>query len=319
MEKGNGLHKRLLLLVLLLVACAVGYMTLGARGGWDFILAFRGAKLASLLLVGTAMSTATLLFQTITTNRILTPSIMGFDGLFMLILTVLVLTLGGHGYMTLGSTVTMLVNVTLLCGASLLLFGAVLKSGRNDIMRLILTGVVLSVMFRSITSFLQRAIDPNEYEVIQAASFARFSKVETDLLGIAAVLTLVALMAAWRMRYRLDVLALGPVPATSLGEDPLRGQRAALIIISVLVSVSTALVGPVAFFGLLVTSLTYILLPTHRHAVLLPGAALVSGIILVGGQTVMERALALTTPLGVVVEFAGGLIFLILLLRSLRA
>ena len=173
-------------------------------------------------------------------------------------------------------------------------------------------------MFRSITSFLQRAIDPNEYAVVQAASFARFSQLETGLLGLAAILALGALAAAWLMRFRLDVLALGPVPATSLGEDPLRGQRAALILISVLVSISTALVGPVAFFGLLVTSLTYIILPTHRHAVLLPGAALVAGIILVGGQTLMERILAFSTPLSVVVEFAGGLVFLLLLLRSLR-
>ena len=161
-------------------------------------------------------------------------------------------------------------------------------------------------------------IDPNEFAVVQGASIARFSKADTDLLAVAAGLSLMGLFFAWRMRFRLDVLALGPVASVSLGEDPLKGQYQALLLISVLVAVSTALVGPVAFFGLLVTSLTYLVLPTHRHALLLPGGMLIAGIVLVGGQWLMERVMQLSTPLSVVVEFLGGLVFLALLLKGLK-
>lgn len=307
----------LVVLALMLGACCAAYLMLGARGNWEFVLEFRGRKLAGLLLVALTMSSATLIFQTITGNQILTPSIMGFDALYLLLLSVLVYGLGAQAYLQMSGVVLMGLNVALLTGAALLLFGAVLRAGRQDMMRMILTGVVLAVMFRSLTAFVQRIIDPNEYAVVQGASFARFSQIDTDLLGVAAVLSGVAMCVAWQMRYRLDVLALGPVAAVSLGEPTEWGQWQALVVISVLVSVSTALVGPVAFFGLLVTSLTYLVIPSNRHAVLLPAAAMIAGIVLVGGQTLMERVLDLSTPLSVVVEFVGGVVFLVLLLRGL--
>ncbi|WP_298971169.1 iron chelate uptake ABC transporter family permease subunit [uncultured Roseobacter sp.] len=312
------MRDRIAILGLVLLAACAAYLSIGARGDWGFVLAFRGQKLAGLLLVALAMSWATLVFQTITANRILTPSIMGFDALYLLLLSALVWGLGAQTYRAMPAQGLMAANVFLLCGAALALFGALLRSGRDDLMRLILTGVVLSVLFRSVTAYLQRVIDPNEYAVIQAASFARFSAIEVDVLGLSVVLTLLACGALWHIRHRLDVLALGPLLSTSLGEAPARGQWHVLILVSVLVSVSTALVGPVTFFGLLVTSLTYQVMNAPRHALLLPTAALIGGIILVGGQTVMERLLGLATPLSVVVEFLGGLVFLALLLRRQR-
>ena len=312
------MHGRIAALGCILFAACAAYLSIGARGDWEFVLAFRAQKLGGLLLVAVAMSWATLIFQTITNNRILTPSIMGFDALYLLLLSAMVWGLGAQSYRALPAQGLMAANVVLLCGAALVLFGALLRSGRDDLMRMVLTGVVLSVLFRSITAYLQRMIDPNEYAVIQAASFARFSAVAVDLLLLSALLTLLACAAIWQIRHRLDVLALGPVLSTSLGEDPTRGQWRVLILVAILVSVSTALVGPVTFFGLLVTSLTYQVMNTPRHALLLPAAALMGGIILVGGQTVMERLLGLATPLSVVVEFLGGLVFLMLLLRRQR-
>ncbi|TNJ48383.1 iron chelate uptake ABC transporter family permease subunit [Phaeobacter sp. B1627] len=311
-------HKRLGLLALLLLACALGYLFTDVKGSLEFAVMFRGKKLAALLLISAAQAVAAVMFQTISGNRILTPSIMGFDALYVLILTAAVVFLGAPTYLRLDAGLLMLANASLMCAAAILLFGLLLRKGRDDLMRMLLTGVVLAVMLRSITGLLQRVIDPSEYAVVQAASYARFARAETDLLGVSAALCLAALALAWRMRHRLDVLALGPVVSTSLGEPPLKGQRWALLLISVLVSVSTALVGPVAFFGLLVSALTYLVLPTYRHAVLLPGSALIAGVILVGGQWALERVFAFSTPLSVVVEFLGGLVFLLLLLKGLK-
>ncbi|OIQ28033.1 MAG: enterobactin ABC transporter permease [Alphaproteobacteria bacterium MedPE-SWcel] len=310
--------RRLVLLSVLLLLCALGYLFTDVKGSLEFALMFRGKKLAALLLISASQAVAAVMFQTISGNRILTPSIMGFDALYVLILTTAVVFLGAPTYQRLDSGLLMLANATLMCGAAILLFGLLLRRGRDDLMRMLLTGVVLAVMLRSVTGLMQRVIDPNEYAVVQAASFARFARAETDLLGVSAALCLVALAFAWRMRHRLDVLALGPVVSTSLGEPPLKGQRWALLLISVLVSVSTALVGPVAFFGLLVSALTYMVLPTYRHAVLLPGSALIAGVILVGGQWALERVFSFSTPLSVVVEFLGGLVFLLLLLKGLK-
>ncbi len=311
-------HNRLLLLGALCLAAVAAYLFTGVKGSLEFALMFRGKKLLALLLIGAAQGVAAVMFQTISGNRLLTPALMGFDALYVLILSAAVVVLGAPAYQQLDPGLLMLVNATLMSGAAVALFGLLLRKSAADMMRMLLTGVVLAVMLRSITGLLQRVIDPSEYAVVQAASYARFSRAETDLLGLSAALCLGALVLAWRMRHRLDVLALGPVAATSLGEPPLRGQRGALLLISILVAVSTALVGPVAFFGLLVSALTYLVLPTHRHAILLPGAALIAGLVLVGGQWALERVFAFATPLSVVVDFLGGLVFLLLLLKGVN-
>jgi iron complex transport system permease protein len=308
-------NRRLFLLGTVLALCVAGYLLLGSRGNWGFVLAFRANKLAALLLVALSVSTATVLFQTITRNHILTPAVMGFDALYLLILTVLVFMLGAQDFVRLPELGQFVLNTVLTMGAALALFGTLLSRGGTDLFRMILTGIIFAGLFRSITSFLQRLIDPNDYVVVQSASFARFSRIDIGLLTLAAVLTVVALITAWRMRHKLDVLSLGHEAATNLGEDPRRGMFTVLVIVSVLVSVSTALVGPLAFLGLLVVSVARQITPTVSHAVLLPSAALVSAITLVGGQLLLEHLLRLSTPLIVVVDVVGGLVFLTLLLR----
>ncbi len=309
-------NRRLWILTVLLVVLIVGYLTIGARGNWGFVLPFRGNKLIAILLVSVAISTATVLFQTITQNRILTPAIMGFDSLYVLILTVLIHVLGAQLFGQLSGMFQFLLNVGVMMFAALALFGTILLRTRPDLMRMILTGIVFSVLFQSMTGFLQRMIDPNDYAIVQVSSYARFARVESNLLWISGLLTTVALFFAWRMRHQLDVFALGASMAINLGENPRKGVFQALLIIAVLVSVSTALVGPLAFLGLLVVSLAHLLTPTATHSVLLPSAALISASTLTGGQLILERIVGASTPLVVVIDVAGGVLFLVLLLRG---
>jgi iron complex transport system permease protein len=120
------------------------------------------------------------------------------------------------------------------------------------------------------------------------------------------------------MRRRYDVLALGRDIAVNLGVDYRRTLMLTLAAIAVLVSVSTALVGPVTFFGLLVSNLAYQAMGSDRHRHTVPAAVLLSVIFLVGGQTLLERVLGLNTTVSVVIEFLGGLMFLVLILRRGR-
>lgn len=305
-------------LVWLFAGCVLSaalYMTLDARAPWSFLLPFRGAKLMGVVLVAVSISTATVLFQTLTQNRILTPSIMGFDALYLLLLTGTVFSFGSQSVLRLPPMVVFGVTALVLVGFALLLFDTLLNRVGSDLFQLVLTGLILGVFFRALTSFLQRMIDPNEFATIQAASFASFNDIQTDLLWVAGPLCGAALVAAWRMRHSLDVIALGPEIAVSLGETPGARQWQVLCVIAVLVAVSTALVGPIAFLGLLVVSLAHLAVPSPYHAYLLPAAACVSGIVLIGGQTLLERVLGFATPLSVVVDLVGGAVFLFLVLR----
>lgn len=308
-------RRLLVMAAVLLVACAA-YLSWGARGDWAFILSFRGTKLAALIVTGTAIAVSTKLFQTISGNRILTPSIMGFDALFVLLETTLLFALGGFGYTMLDPAIRFAVTLVLMTLAAILLFGTLMHGARRDLHRMILVGIIFGVLFRSLSSLLARMIDPNEYAVLQANLFASFNQIELDLLGISTVLIVVALFAAWRLRDTLDAMELGREIAINLGIDYDRHVLVVLGIIAVLVSVATALVGPVVFFGLLITSLAYQIMPGFRHRDHLIANGLLAGIVLVAGQTLMERVFHLHTPLSVIIEMLGGLAFLILILRG---
>ena len=299
----------------LAAASIVLFMTVGAKGSWSFILTFRGTKGAAMVLVGYAIAMSTVLFQTITNNRILTPSIMGFDALYRLIQTVLVFQLGSATVAVLDPRLRFGAEVVAMVAFSWLLYRWLFSGSLRGLHLLMLVGIVFGVMFRSITSFLYRVIDPNEFLVLQDRMFASFNRVDGQLLAVSALVVLAVSVAVWRKAGVLDVLALGRDAAINLGVDHRREVMWVLVMVSVLVAVSTALVGPVTFFGLLVANLAYLLVDTHRHRVILPVAALIAILVLMGGQLVLERLLGFNGALSIVIEFLGGIVFLIILVR----
>lgn len=318
MAEGKQRHPAatLALLGLLLLAIGVVFMTVGVEGRWGFVLALRGQKLAGLVLVGYAIAVSTVLFQTLTQNRILTPSIMGFDALYVLIQTVLAASLGFVKAGAIDPRLHFAADAALMVGASTILYRWLFKGGGRDLLFLALAGLVFGGLLRSLSSFLQRVLDPSEFAVLQDRLFASFNLIDSSLLTVAAVLILGASIVGWRMRDRFDVLLLGRETAISLGLDYPRTVRSILMLIAVLVSVSTALVGPVTFFGLLVSNLAYRLVGDTRHALMLPAAALIAIICLVGGQFLLERLFGFNTSLSIVIEFIGGITFIVLLMRN---
>lgn len=292
------------------------FLCWGLRAPYEIILSLRAVKLGALLLVGASAGAATVVFQTIIGNRLLTPGIVGFDALFILIQTLLVAALGGIGYATLPGLPKFLLEAAILAFAAMMLFGFVLRASATDMTRLVLTGVILGVLMRGLTGFIQRIMDPSEFAIVQSASFASFSAPEPAQLSIAILLFLLALSASLRIAPLLDLAALGRTHALILGVDHDRLVLLALGIVAALVATSTALVGPITFLGLLAASLSAALLPTWRHAILIPAAAILGALILVAGQFIFERLLGLQSTLAVIVEFIGGLIFLALVLRK---
>lgn len=308
-------RRRLILLAgLLALACAL-FLLWNLRAPMGFILSLRVTKLAALCVVGAAIGTATVLFQTIAANRMLTPGIVGFDALFVFIQTTLVLTLGGIGFAALPSLAQFGMETVVLVIAALALFSVLLRNGAEDILRLVLTGVILGVLLRGLAGLAQRLLDPSEFSIVQQATFATFGAVDKTQLAIAAVILGVSMAGALRLGRYLDVIALGRAVALPLGVDYDRVVFVALGLVALLVATSTALVGPITFLGLLASSLAHAALPTWRHMYLLPAAALIGAAILVSGQFVFERLLGLQSTLTVVVEFAGGVLFLFLVLR----
>ncbi|MGV3491771.1 MAG: iron chelate uptake ABC transporter family permease subunit [Devosia sp.] len=313
-----GLSRPVLVLVILGVVALVSiacFMTLGAKGSWSFILPFRGRKLLALVLVAYSVGISTVLFQTVTNNRILTPSIMGFDALYVLLQTGIVFFLGVGALTSIDPQLQFGVEIVVMVVFSGLLFRWLFLGEERSLTLLVLVGIVFGILFRSLSQFMQRMLDPNAFQVLQDSFFASFATVDTTLLVVASVIVVIVSLVALRLGHTFDVLALGRAQAINLGVNYKRTVVIILMLVSVLVAVSTALVGPITFFGLLVASLAHSLVGTSRHRYVLPAAALLAVVCLVGGQTVLERVFAFDTALSIIIEFLGGIVFIILVLR----
>ncbi|KAA9007825.1 iron chelate uptake ABC transporter family permease subunit [Histidinibacterium aquaticum] len=311
-------ERRLWILGTALLGAAALFLAWNLRAPVEFILGLRVTKLAALVVVGAATGAATVLFQTVAGNRLITPGIVGFDALFVFLQTMLVLALGGLGYASLPGMEKFLLEAACLVISAVALFGVLLRKGAGDVIRMILTGVVLGVLLRGLAGFAQRILEPSEFAIVQQSSFASFGAVARQELAVAGVLLLAALAGAMRLAPSLDVAALGRTKARTLGLDYDRLVLVTLSLVAAMIAVSTALVGPVTFLGLLAASLAYGWLGTPRHALLIPAASAIGALILVAGQFVFERLLDYQSTLAVIVEFAGGLLFLFLVLRRPR-
>ncbi|MGO1765695.1 enterobactin ABC transporter permease [Advenella sp. S44] len=307
---------RLYILGFLALLSVLAFMTLGANGHWDFVLSFRAGKLAAMLLVAFAVAVSSVLFQTITHNRILTPSIMGFDALYTLIQAIVIFWFGLTTGSQWGMTGKFVFEVCVMTVFACLLFQWIFSGASHSLHLLLLVGIVFGLLFRSLSGLMVRMIDPNEFLFLQDKMFASFNSIRTNLLLASTVMVGLAAVIGWRLRQAYDVLSLGREVAINLGIHYRKTLWLTLVLIAVMVSVSTALVGPVTFFGLLVSNLAYMIMQTDRHKYTVPAAVLLGIIALVGGQTVLEHGLALNTTVSVVIEFAGGLMFIALIVRK---
>ena len=247
------------LLLCLALLAVIAFMTVNLRGNIAFALELRGIRLAALVTVAVAIALSTVTFQTITGNRILTPSIMGLDALYQFAQAAIVFALGGLGYVSLSPHLKFGMEASALMLLAMLILWPALKS-RMDLTLMLLAGAFL------------------------------FSR-----------------------RHQLDIAALGRDTAIGLGLDWNRVVLVQLITVSLLVAVSTALVGPVTFFGLLIAALAERLTPSRLHAYVFVVAMLLGVIVLVGGQTLLQHGLGQAGTLSVVVDFLGGLVFILLL------
>lgn len=300
---------------LVTLSCAA-FMTIGAKGDWFFILSFRGTKLAAMVLVAYSIAVSTVLFQTITNNRILTPSIMGFDSLYILIQTLAVFVFGAVHIEGIGPNSRFLAEAAIMTVFAGFLYAWLFSGPARSLHLVMLVGIVFGVFFRSFSNLMQRMLDPNLFAVLQDRFFASFNSVNADILLLAAIIVAVVTLYGLRFMHVFDVLALGRDPAINLGVEHRRVVHKILLMVTILVSVSTALVGPITFFGLLVANLAYMIAGSGKHRVVLPVAVLLAILCIVGGQTVLERVFAFNTALSVIIEFLGGLVFIILLVRG---
>ncbi|WNS75809.1 iron chelate uptake ABC transporter family permease subunit [Bacillus sp. DTU_2020_1000418_1_SI_GHA_SEK_038] len=310
---------KMIILAVLAILFINIYLFHGLNGSFDYALPRRGIKVIAMVLTGISIAYATVVFQTIAHNRILTPSIMGLDSLYLLIQTIIIFFLGSGHVLVANRQYNFFLSVVAMIVFALLLYQLLFKNGKRPIYFLLLVGIIVGTFFSSISTFLQVLIDPNEFQRVQDRMFASFNNVNGDLVWLALIIIIAAIVIGVRSMNYLDVISLGRDHAVNLGVPYDLIVKRMLVLVAILISVATALVGPITFFGLIVANLSYQFFNTYRHTTIISGAMVMSIIALVGGQWVVERIFTFSTTLSVIINFFGGVYFIYLLLKESRS
>ncbi|MEV4666241.1 iron chelate uptake ABC transporter family permease subunit [Microbacterium sp. LWO12-1.2] len=292
-------------------------MPVGSDGFWR-IAKHRATSVTVMAVVAVAQAVATVAFQTVTNNRIITPSIMGFESLYRVVQTSTVYLFGVAGLVAIQGIWQFGLQVAIMVGLAMALYGWLLSGRYGNLQIMLLIGIIIGGGLGAISTFMQRLLTPSEFDVLAARLFGNVSNADASYLPLAIPLCVGAAVLLWMRARRLNLMALGPDTARSLGLDHRRELFIVLFLVAVLMATSTALVGPMTFLGFLVATLAYQFADTHDHRLIFPVAVLTAFTILAGAYFVMKNVFYAQGMVSILIELVGGTVFLIVILRKGR-
>ncbi|RIN30677.1 iron ABC transporter permease [Staphylococcus succinus] len=312
-------HKLLILIALTILAGAL-YLVLGIDFDiFQYQFSSRLRKLILMLLVGAAIAASVVIFQAITTNRLLTPSIMGLDSVYMFVKVLLVFVFGVQSVFVTNLYLNFIITLVVMIVFSLILFQGIFRIGDVSVYFILLVGVILGTFFKSITGFLELIINPEDFLAVQSAMFANFDASNSKLVTLCGIMLIILVIITIIAVPYLDVLLLGKDQAINLGISYKTVTRVMMILVAILVSISTALVGPITFLGLLTVNLAHELMKTYEHKYILPATICMSWLSLFIAQAVVENLFEATTQVSIIIDLVGGSYFIYLLIKRRNA
>ncbi|EAI3516864.1 iron chelate uptake ABC transporter family permease subunit [Campylobacter coli] len=309
------MRKKILILAFLTLIMALVFIFAGLKDFDEYALKNRFLQIAAIVIVAICIAVSTVIFQTLCNNKILTPAIIGLDSLYMLLQSALIFSLGSANLSVYKNDINFLITLFCMVVFSLGLY-KILFSSDKSIYLIMLLGLIFGTLFSTLSSFFEILIDPDEFMVIQGRMFASFDNVAFDVLTLAYIVTLLSFVWIFRYMKFLDPLSLGKDLSINLGINYQKISKHLMIIIAILTSISTALVGPITFLGLLVVNITYELFKSSKHSILLLACVLISILALLGGVFFVSRVFDYNTTISVIINFLGGIYFIYLVLKG---
>ena len=314
---------KLIVIALIAIIIVAAFLFIGVKFHNHKLLRYamklRIPKVIAMIITAFAIGAATIIFQSVINNTIVTPCLLGMNALYTLIHTSVVFVLGSGSILFTNDNLSFLVDLVLMGIIATVVYSWLFKMTGHNVLYVLLVGTVLTSFFSSIQSTLTRVMDPNEYDTLLTSLVASFSNVNSEII-IFSLIIIAAIIVIFRKELAmLDVLTLGKEQAVNLGVDYDRCIRRLLLAVTLCISVATAMVGPISFLGLIIANLSRQMLKTYRHTQLILGSALFGMIGLIFGQLIVERIFVYAIPVSVFITVGGGIYFLYLLLAGKRA
>ncbi len=315
-QKAN-IRNLIILTGIVIVVCAV-YLLINSYPDnpklFRYILSLRMPTLVVMLIAAFAIGSASIIFQSIINNRIVTPCLLGMNSMYTLVHTAVVFMVGSGNIVATNSNISFAVDLVIMGIVATFVYSYMFQKTGNNVLYVLLIGTVLSSFFGSIQSTMIRVMDPNEYDTLLTTLVADFNNVNSEVIVFSLILIGVLVIFLWKDLKLLDVITLGKDQAINLGVDYDRTVRRLMLGVVLCIAVATAMVGPISFLGLIIANLARQLLRTHKHSHLIIGSALMGMLAIIAGQLISQHVFSYAVPISTFITIGGGIYFLYLLL-----
>ncbi len=276
----------------------------------------RLVAIVAMTIAAVCQSISTVAFQSITNNKVITPSLLGFESIYSTIQTATLFFFGVNALISFSGTQAFLLQVIIMVVVCLLLFGWLLSGKYGNLQLMLLVGIIMGTGLKSVSSFMRRMLAPSEFDILEARLFASVNNADPSYFPIAIPIVIIVAGLLYAHSKKLNVLSLGKDVANSLGVNHQKNTIYTLILISILMAISTALLGPMTFYAFLIATLAYQAAPTYDHRYILPMAFVIGFVILTGAYFIMYHVFNAQGVVSVIIEMVGGLLFLGVILRK---
>lgn len=268
----------------------------------------RVPRLVAILLAGSAMSVSGLIMQALVRNRFVAPSTAGTTSAASLGLLVATVWFGSASVF-----LKMSVAVVFAMAGTLLFLALVQRMKHPDIIAVPLVGIMFGGVIQAATTFLAF-----RYDLLQSLNAWTNGDFSGTLRGRYELLYLVgaATMASYVFANRFTLVGMGRDFAVNLGLHYERVLYGGLCLVAFVSGVVIVVVGSIPFIGLIIPNLVAMAMGDNLRRVL-PATA-IGGAFFVLACDILSRTVRYPyeVPVGSVVGVGGGLVFVILILRS---
>lgn len=315
----NHFGIKISLLAVFVILAGILYLSVDVNPQYvEYAMKLRVPKLVVMLITAFCIGSASIVFQSIINNTIVTPCLLGMNSLYLLIHTAVVFFFGSGSVLARNAQLSFLMDLVLMGVTATIIYSYLFRKTKHNVLYVLLAGTVMTTFFSSMQTTLTRVMDPNEYDSLLTTLVASFSNVNSEIILISVILIAVLFAVLRKELALLDVMTLGKDQAINLGVDYDRTIRRLLLGVTLLIAIATAMVGPISFLGLIIANLSRQLFRTYRHSWLIAGSSLIGMAVLAGGQLLVEHIFVYSVPVSVFITVGGGIYFLYLLLRQRR-
>lgn len=198
--------------------------------------------------------------------------------------------------------------------AFLLVYSLSWKGGLSPL-RIILVGVAVNAMFTGLMSAFNSGTGSNYSGVASIVNANITMKTWGDFQTL-LLYVIIGLIASFFITGQCNLLVLEDKTARSLGVNVTRSRIIISIIAVLLASISTAVIGPISFLGLIVPHIARLLVGSN-HKVLIPYSIVLGAFTLLLADT-LGRTIAAPYEISasIIMSVVGGPFFILLLRRS---